>query len=100
MFITSKVFEPEPRNLKRAILKTLSRSMQKIELLTDLGKFLSLSLHDINEESNKQAYLLITRTYGSADYKGSCPSSHTGNIYDHMPLNAMPFYVVCIDQTL
>ena len=46
MLITSKVFELEPWNLKRAILKALSRSMQKIELLADLGKFSSLSLQD------------------------------------------------------
>ena len=42
MLITSKVFDPEPWNLKRVLLKALSRSMQKIELLTDQGKFSSL----------------------------------------------------------
>ena len=56
MLIISKVFELEPWNLKRAILKALSRSMQKIELLTDLGKFSSLSLQSLL--SYWQNYLL------------------------------------------
>ena len=64
MLITSKVFEPEPWNLKRAILKALSRSMQKIELLTDLGKFSSLSLPSSTNSSNiyfpeKDFYLVL-----------------------------------------
>ena len=54
MLITSKVFEPEPWNLKRAVLIVLSRSKQKIELLTDLEKFSSLSLHKASSEGGGQ----------------------------------------------
>ena len=61
MLITSKVFEPEPWNLKSALLKALNRSMQKIELLTDLGKLSSLSL-DLESGDNryKSSFLIET----------------------------------------
>ena len=60
MLITSKKIELDPWNLKRAILKALSRSMQKIEKLTDLGKFSSQSLTG-NKTRNRPKYFFLRR---------------------------------------